>query len=83
MSGSDTVHGVVEKVVRDGRHGPYAVALSSDARRLNITFSLNPEHWREETHPEEGSFVVLSHLSKKRAGWRAARGRFLKPSDEQ
>ena len=72
---------VVEKTIRDGKHGPYAVASSDDIG--TITFSLEPPVWEEKDWPEGGTMVVLSEIRKKRAGWRANRGRFLQPSDEQ
>lgn len=71
---------VVQKTIRNGKHGPYAVASSDELG--SITFSLDPPVWQEEDWPEGGSVVVLSRVSKKRAGWRANRGRFLQPSDE-
>lgn len=74
---------VVQKVVLDGAHGPYAVALSDDQEELNITFSLGSRVWRGEEYPEPGTFVMLSQLSYKRAGWRAGRGRCMRPSDQQ
>jgi hypothetical protein len=72
---------VVEKTIRNGKHGPYAVA-SADNLGL-ITFSLEPPVWEESDWPEGGNIVILSEIRKKRAGWRANRGRFLRPSDEQ
>ena len=71
---------VVQKVVRDGQHGPYAVAR--DEKLGSVTFSLTPDVWLENRLPESGSEVVLEDFQKKRAGWRAQRGRFLDPSDE-
>ncbi|MBO06229.1 MAG: hypothetical protein QF745_11140 [Planctomycetota bacterium] len=76
----DVYEAIVEKVVVEGRHGPYAVARSGE---LVFTFSLKTPTWSEEDLPEEGTFVVLSRVTKKRAGWRANRARFLKPSDRQ
>ncbi|HBV58244.1 MAG TPA: hypothetical protein DEB73_03235 [Candidatus Magasanikbacteria bacterium] len=78
---SQSYHMVVEKIILNGRHGPYAVASSKDLGC--VTFSLDREVWQESDHPEPGMFVVLSQIRKKRAGWRAQSGRFLKPSDEQ
>ncbi len=72
---------VVQKVFSDGRHGPYAVARSDSFGK--ITFSLNNGVWKEEIRPEPGHYVILSKLTKKRAGWRATQGRFFTPSDEK
>lgn len=72
---------IVEKVIPDGLHGPYAV---TNLEGLGcVTFSLDSKVWQESDWPEPGTFVVLSKIRKKRAGWRAQCGRFLKPSDEQ
>ena len=72
---------VVEKVVTNGKHGPYAVGSSEELGL--ITFSLQAPVWNETDHPEGGSIVILSGITKKRAGWRANHGRFLRPSDAQ
>lgn len=81
MPDETVIQAVVDRIVRNGRHGPYAVAKSPAIGF--ITFSLDPSVWRETEWPEPGTWVVLSKLSKKRAGWRAKQGRFFKPSDEQ
>lgn len=73
--------GVVEKVVAVGRNGPYAVVR--DQELGVITFLLSPPVWNENDSPEPGTFVVLSQIRKRRAGWRAMSGRFMQPSDEQ
>lgn len=78
----DTITAIVQKVVRNGQHGPYAIATSEDVIG-SITFSLERAVWREDRIPEQGIVVILSDLQKKRAGWRAMVGRFLKPSDEK
>ena len=70
---------VVQKVVRNGQHGSYAVAR--DEKLGSVTFSLNAEVWKERRHPEEGSEVVLEDFEKKRAGWRAMSARFFRPED--
>ena len=70
---------VVEKIISDGNHGPYAVARCQELGC--ITFSLDPKVWQEDDLPEPGICVVLSKIRKKRAGWRAQIGRFLMPSD--
>jgi hypothetical protein len=74
-----TYRAKVQKIIPNGKHGPYAVATSE---KLNFTFSLDEGVWGEEDWPEEGTYVVLSRVSKK-AGWRAGKARFLQPSDEQ
>lgn len=78
----DTIKAVVQKIIPSGEHGPYAVA-TSDHLKGSVTFSLEPTVWEEDEWPEEGTMVFLGKLRKKRAGWRAKYGRFLKPSDEQ
>lgn len=78
----DTLKAVVQKVIRDGKHGPFAVATSEQLEG-SVTFSLEPTVWREQDWPEEGMMVFLGELRRKRAGWRAKTGRFWKPSDEQ
>ena len=70
---------VVDKVVRDGQHGPYAVAI--DERLGFVTFALEPDVWKEKRYPEPGSEVVLEDFQKKRAGWRAMSARFFRPED--
>jgi hypothetical protein len=72
---------IVEKIIPDGAHGPYAVAFSEELG--SVTFSLDPGIWLEQEWPERGTYVILSCIRKKRAGWRAHSGRFLTPSDEQ
>jgi len=69
---------VVQDVIQNGRHGPYAVA-TSDGIEGSITFSLKPGVWQEKVVPEPGISVILSDLQKKRAGWRALCGRFQTP----
>lgn len=76
------IKAVVEKVFPEGRHGPYVVA-TSDRIEGSVTFSLEPTVWKEDEWPEEGTEVLLENLRKKRAGWRAKKGRFWKLSDEQ
>lgn len=76
------VKAVVQKVVSEGRHGPFAVA-TSDGLDGSVTFSLERTIWKEKEWPEEGMYVLLGKLRQKRAGWRAKAGRFFKPSDEQ
>lgn len=76
---AEVIRWVVEKVVRDGQHGPYAVAR--DHRLGSVTFSLTSEVWIERRYPEPGSEVILEDFQKKRAGWRAMSARFLRPED--
>ena len=81
MSSEEEYRGVVEKVISRGRHGPYAVACVSGVGL--VTFALTDEVWGEKRWPDPGTLVVLSDIRKKRAGWRAESGRFVRPSDEQ
>ncbi len=78
----DTIKAIVQKVIREGKHGPFAVA-TSDQLDGSVTFSLEPTVWTEDDWPEQGMVVILGKLIQKRAGWRAKEGRFFKPSDEQ
>ena len=75
------VSAVVQKIILDGKHGPYAIATSEHIRG-SITFSLKRSVWHEGDTPEPGVRVMLSCLRKKQAGWRALSGRFERPSDE-
>ncbi|MBN2093878.1 MAG: hypothetical protein JW740_00670 [Candidatus Zambryskibacteria bacterium] len=68
---------IVEKVI-SGRHGEYCHTRSKELG--SVTFSLDV--WQEKIKPEPGTYVMLSQVFKKRAGWRAASARFLQPSDE-
>lgn len=78
----ETVTAVVERLVLNGKHGPYAVASAKGIQGA-ITFSLEPSVWHEQSNPELGTLVILSDLRLKRAGWRAYSGRFVRPSDQQ
>lgn len=78
----DTIKAVVQNVIREGKHGPFAVATSTQLEG-SVTFSLEPTVWEESDWPEEGMMVFLGKLRQKRAGWRAKQGRFWKLSDEQ
>lgn len=71
---------VVEKIISGGKHGPYAVARSDELG--SITFSLDRNVWQEKDCPEPGTYVMLSRVRRKRAGWYAKHGRFFEPSDE-
>lgn len=80
MSKSGGYVGIVEKIVLNGKHGAYAVARCEELG--SVTFSLDKPVWRERSKPEEGVYVMLSDVQQKRAGWRAMRGRFVRPSDK-
>jgi len=81
MAEEQSYRAVVQKVITSGPHGPYAVAKSDEFG--SVTFSLVSPVWQEKSWPERGNVVVLSDVRKKRAGWRAELGRFMRPSDEQ
>jgi len=71
----------VIKIVLDGPHGSYAMAIY---RPLGtITFSLGNEVWEEETLPDKGVSVKLDNLIEKSAGWRALSAKFWRLSDEE
>lgn len=70
---------MVEKIIPVGQHGPYAIARSEQIG--SITFSLDPEVWKEKKWPEPGTYVIVQEVIRKRAGWRANSGRFMYPSD--
>jgi hypothetical protein len=79
----DTMYlAIVERIYPNGPHGPYAV-LSSDSIPRSVTLGLKPPAWQESDFPEPGTYVVLSRVIKKRAGYRAQHGRYMRPSDEQ
>lgn len=82
IEAKNEVVAVIQKVVPDGKHGAFAVATAS-AFEGSITFSLEPTVWQEQGYPEAGEMVYLTNLRKKRAGWRAKKGRYYNPSDEQ
>jgi hypothetical protein len=77
----EEIKAVVQKAVSEGNHGPFAVATSENIDG-SITFALKPTVWQEDEWPEPGMIVILGKLRKKRAGWRAMKARFLRPSDE-
>lgn len=81
MASNQGYQAVVVKIIRVGKHGPYAVAYTEEIG--SITFSLDGNVWQEKDWPEPGMYVMLSQVRKKRAGWRAYHGRFIEPSDEQ
>jgi len=72
---------IVQKIIADGPHGPFAVT-DSEQIEGSVTVSLSSPAWGEDQWPEEGTVVVLDDLRKKRAGWRAYAGRFFRPTDE-
>ncbi len=77
----ESYYAIVDSLDPKGKHGPYAIAKSESLGP--ISFSLKPSVWSENKWPELGTYVVLSGLTRKRAGWRAEQGRFLRPSDEK
>lgn len=77
----ESYRAIVERVVLRGRHGPYVVA-SSDDLEGSVTVSLESPVWQDSVVPERGMYLILSQVRKKRAGWRAFRGRLVQPSDE-
>ena len=72
----------VQKVIENGRHGPFVVAIS-DNLKGSVTFSLREPGWSEKRWPEPGDVVVIEDVYKKRAGWRAKNARFFRPSDQK
>lgn len=80
MPSQDAVCAVVQKIVKDGKHGPYVVATSESVSG-SITFALATGVWLEDYPPEEGEQVCLSSLRKKRAGWKAMTARSVRLSD--
>jgi hypothetical protein len=76
-----TYEAVVQKIVSDGRHEAYAVCIVEKPKKLSVTFSLRSRVWSEKRRPEPGEVVVLSHLTEKRAGWRANKARFKTVDD--
>ncbi len=82
MADDQGYQAVVEKIIPDGRNGPYAVARSKEIKGT-VTFSLDFEVWQEKQLPKPGTHVMLYGVIKKDAGWRAEKGRLFKPSDEQ
>lgn len=76
------IKAVVERVVLDGPHGPFVITTTK-AFSGSVTFSLEHNVWQEHGHPEPGEVVFLYELREKRQGWRAKKGRYWKPSDEQ
>ncbi len=79
MTDTTRYRALVEKIIVNGKHGPYCVARSTDIGP--ITFQLTESVWNEQIWPEHGTYVMLSGLMKKKAGWRASSARFEIPSD--
>ena len=75
----DEYRAVVQKVVLLGKHGPYVVTKCE--KLGSVTFALEWEVWQEKDLPSQGTFVVLTDLRKKPAGWRAGSARYYRPSD--
>lgn len=86
QQGTESVRAVVQAVA-EGKHGPYAIVEVEGLGQTpspfdgSLTFSISEGVWSENVWPSAGEVVVLSQLRKKRAGWRAMKARFLKPSD--
>jgi hypothetical protein len=80
MADQNDYRAIVEKIYSHGPHGPYAV--TSCDKLGSVTFSLDAVVWQESDRPEPGTYVILSQVRKKRAGWRAQKARFLEPADE-
>ncbi len=80
--GNKGYQAIVEKIISDGRHGPYAVARSEKLSG-SVTFSLDPKVWQGDDWPVPGTCVMLLQVRKKRAGWFANQARFVEPEDEQ
>jgi len=76
------VKAVVQKVIKEGKHGPFVVAQAKEIAG-SVTFSLEPTVWQESEWPQVGEVVFLEKLRQKRAGWRAKKARFFRPCDEQ
>lgn len=76
------VRAVVQKIVRERRRTPYAVAIREDDGS-SLTFTLQKRVWREKDDPSPSDVVLLSNFRRTEGGWRAMCGRFLQPSDEQ
>ncbi len=74
------VRAIVKEIVYRGKWGLYAVAISNDVEG-SIVFSPRKPYWNEEALPQLGMVVILSDLHKRRFGWRATRGRFMRPTD--
>lgn len=72
---------VVEKIVREGPHGPFVIA--SNGELGSVTFSLDQDVWLEEDWPEPGTYVVLCKIRRKRAGWRAQQAWFVEPAESK
>jgi hypothetical protein len=74
----DCLMGIVDRIVPDGPHGPYAVTKTDDPRIGGfITFGMGNEEnaWTEKIWPSEGDAIHLSNLKKRRGGWRAEKAR--------
>lgn len=81
MAGVKEYPATVEKIIPYGVHGPYAVAHSAELG--SVTFKLDRMVLVEDDWPEPGTYVMLSGMRQKRAGWRAQKWRFTQPSDTQ
>lgn len=77
------VQSVIPRREPEGKHerGPYVVTKCD--KFDTVTFSLDEVTWKEKRSPRPGDVVVLSQITKKRAGWRADSARFFSLADEQ
>ena len=82
MADGKSYQAIVDKVVKDGKHGPYAVARCGELKGC-VTFSLDSNVWQEDEWPCPGMCVVLMQVRKKRLGWFAKFGRLVTPADDQ
>ena len=54
MADSESYQAIVEKIIRDGRHGAYVVTTCELLDAAVVTFSLSRNVWQEENEPEPG-----------------------------
>ena len=80
----------VQRIVKEGKHGPYAVATSSDevfgGIEVSVTFSLGSDVWTEDINPSPGDDIVTEakNIRSKGGKWRASGYvRFLRPIDKK
>ena len=79
--------GVVQKIIPDGKHGPYVVItvkefVSDENPRGNVTSSLTQPVWQEKRFPKPGECVLVDDVTEKTNGLRAGSVRFLRPEDK-
>ena len=81
---------IIDKVFPKGPHGAYILTTCEHEvlGEIGISVSLKKLDWDQEGPPpkpeeiEEGTFVLLYDIRKKRGGWRAGKFKFLRPEDE-